>query len=724
VNKLSTKTINTVLNLQDKFSGKMQQVGQETKKQARTLKLLNNNVDAFKQNAVTSFTKIAKHAALTATAFIGIHTAIETVKGAVDFIKDYSSTMAEFQASTGASRQEVEEMRKSVSSLYRKGMGESFQDLVTSMTTAKQFTGQVGDELKRTTAMAVTYRDVFGEEVADSVKTADTMMRNFGITSTQAYNLMAQGAQKGLNKSGELLDSANEYSVYFKNLGFGANDMFNMFDSGLKSGAFNLDKVGDAVKEFEIRSKDMSKNSLQAFKALGYNGKQMSQTFAKGGPAAQKAFKQIVQSISSIKDPVKKNAIGVSLFGTQFEDMEKDVIAALGTTNKQFDMSKKTMDDINKIKYNNAGQAFKGIGRMLEMSVLVPISNLLLPKLNEFGQWFNDHSPAIEAGIKQAFAVGTSMIHNFADGLSWAKDNASWLIPVISALTAAYIAQQVVGKLVKLNKAYKKATEGLTFAQAALNIVMNANPFGLIAIGVGIAVAATFLLIKHWDKVVASAKWLRINIAQVWGMIAANVTGAVTRIASWLETLPLGQSIVQSFKDAIVNVKLVFGGLITFFKSVFTGDWQGAWDGIVQVFKGTFGLLETYAKAPINGIIGLVNMLIDQLNRIKIDIPKWVPKFGGQSFGINIPKLPSFALGTSFFQGGLAQVNERGGEIMNLPNGSQIIPADKSEKMIDNSRGGFSLHLTIQGNVIGNEQFIDELGEKIYGHVKAAMANM
>ncbi|WP_208850054.1 phage tail tape measure protein [Paenibacillus artemisiicola] len=688
------------------------------------MKLLDNNVQHFKSSAVSSFSSVVKKAAVTTTAFLGIHAAIETVKGSIDFVKDYSATMSDFQAATGASAQELANMEKSASDLYKKGLGESFKDLVSSMTTTKQVTGQVGDELKKTTALAVTYRDVFGEEVADSVKVADTMMKNFGISSTQAYNLLAQGAQKGLNKSGELLDTANEYSVYFKNLGFGANQMFDIFGAGLEKGAFNLDKVGDAVKEFEIRSKDMSKSSLQAFKALGFNGTKMSETFAKGGPAAQKAFKQIVQSISSIKDPVKKNTIGVALFGTQFEDMEKDVIAALGTADKKFEMTKTTMDGINKIKYNSASEAFTGIGRQLEMSVMVPITKKLLPKLSEFGQWFSSHSGEIEAGINQAFALGSSLIADFADGLSWAKDNANWLIPVIGGLTAAFVAQQSVNKLVKMLDAYKKVTKELTLVQVIFKTVMSANPFGLIAIGIGLAVAAGVLLYKNWDKVIAWAQKLGANISDIWGTIQTTITGAVSKVAAWLESFPLGQSIVQSFRDAVANVKMIFGGIITFFKSVFKGDWKGAWDGIVEVFKGTFGLMKTYAKAPINGIISMVNTLIDQVNGIKVTIPDWVPKFGGKSFGINIPKISTFALGTSYFQGGLAQVNERGGEIINLPNGSQVIPADKSEKMIESSRGGVKVQITIQGNVIGNAQFLDELGSLFHQEIKLALANM
>jgi len=244
VNDLATKTINTILNLKDQFSSKLRAVGNQTKTQSRQMRLLNNNVSAFKSSAVSSFTTIAKHATATAAAFIGINSAIDTVKGGMDFVKQYQGTMANLQASTGATAEELSVMKDNITTLYKKGLGESIDDLAQSMATARQFTGQTGEELKKTTALAVTYRDTFGEEVNESLKAADTMMKNFGITSVQAFNLLAQGAQKGLNKSGELLDTANEYSPYFAKLGFAANDMFDIFSAGLEAGAFNLDKVG------------------------------------------------------------------------------------------------------------------------------------------------------------------------------------------------------------------------------------------------------------------------------------------------------------------------------------------------------------------------------------------------------------------------------------------------------------------------------------------------
>ncbi|MWC26630.1 phage tail tape measure protein [Paenibacillus sp. MMS18-CY102] len=721
---MASRTINTILNLRDRFTAPMRNIANRTRQQSRSMSVLRNNVQSFRQSAVSGFAAVAKHAALTATAVVGIQAAMDTVGGSIDFIKEYSSSMATFQAATGASTAELAKMEKSASDLYKKGLGENFNDVVSSMTLTKQVTGQIGDKLKKTTAMAVTYRDVFGEDITESLKASDTMAKQFGITSEQAYNLLAQGARKGLNKSGELIDSANEYSAYFAKLGFSAEGMFDVFASGMDAGAFALDKVGDGIKEFGIRTKDGSKASIDAYKAIGLNGKKMTQEFASGGKTAQKAFLTTVKAINAIKNPADRNAAAVALFGTQAEDLEDRVVRAYGNVKKQFDSTKNTMQEIGNIKYNNASQAFKGIGRNLEMLVLVPVAKRVLPKLNELGKWFTDNSANIESGVNKAFSVGAKVMDGFAKSVSWVKDNADWLLPVIAGLTGAFVAQQVVNKVTMMYKSFRAATAGITIAQAAMNLVMAANPFGIIAISIGAAVAVGILLWKNWDKIVAGGRRLGSSIVGIWGNIKTSIVSAVTQVGAWLNSFPLGQQFIGTITSVIGSVKLAFGGLTQFVKSVFAGDWQGAWDGIVQVFSNTFGLIPSYAKAPLNAIISLVNTVIDSVNGISIDIPSWVPGVGGNSFGVNIPRIPTFAHGTPYFKGGLAQINERGGEIVNLPNGSQVIPADKSEKMISNSRSAPVINIIIQGNVIGNEQFLDEVGMRVFGEVKLALGNM
>lgn len=80
------------------------------------------------------------------------------------------------------------------------------------------------------------------------------------------------------------------------------------------------------------------------------------------------------------------------------------------------------------------------------------------------------------------------------------------------------------------------------------------------------------------------------------------------------------------------------------------------------------------------------------------------------------------ATGTQYFEGGWTHVNENGGEIMNLPNGTQIIPHDVSTKM----SGGYTINcpVNISGNVVGNDEFVNEIGNAISNRVSLALSNM
>ena len=98
-----------------------------------------------------------------------------------------------------------------------------------------------------------------------------------------------------------------------------------------------------------------------------------------------------------------------------------------------------------------------------------------------------------------------------------------------------------------------------------------------------------------------------------------------------------------------------------------------------NIFKGAFEALSAIAKRPLNAVIALVNTAIGGLNKVSVKIPSWVPgKYGGKTFGINIPKIPMLAKGTQNWKGGVAQVHEKGGEIIDLPKGTRVWPHDES----------------------------------------------
>lgn len=161
---------------------------------------------------------------------------------AVGAAMDIDSAMNQLQASTGATAEQTEKYRKVMEDVYNNNYGEDFGDIGEAIA---QVTKNLGDmdevELQNVTESAFALRDTFGYEIPESTRAAKAMMDNFGISGEEAMNLIAAGAQNGLDYSGELLDSISEYSVQFSKMGMDADDMFAIFQKGAESGAFNLD---------------------------------------------------------------------------------------------------------------------------------------------------------------------------------------------------------------------------------------------------------------------------------------------------------------------------------------------------------------------------------------------------------------------------------------------------------------------------------------------------
>lgn len=99
----------------------------------------------------------------------------------------------------------------------------------------------------------------------------------------------------------------------------------------------------------------------------------------------------------------------------------------------------------------------------------------------------------------------------------------------------------------------------------------------------------------------------------------------------------------EALLGAIDGIKLIFQGLTKFLSGVFTGDWDLAWEGIKDTFKGVWNGIVSILVGAVNLIIKAVNWLIEKLNGISVDAPDWVEDLTGIStFGFNIPKIPLY----------------------------------------------------------------------------------
>ena len=171
---------------------------------------------------------MAKGVTVIGTAAAAIGTAVVAgLAYTVSQADEAKGALNDFCASTGTATEEADQYKQVMENIYNGNYGEGFEDIAASMATVKQQAGDLGaDELEKMTTNALTLRDTFEMDVAESTRAATQLMQQFGISGDEAYNLIAQGAQQGLNQNGDLLDVINEYSNQYAQAGLSAEDMF------------------------------------------------------------------------------------------------------------------------------------------------------------------------------------------------------------------------------------------------------------------------------------------------------------------------------------------------------------------------------------------------------------------------------------------------------------------------------------------------------------------
>lgn len=261
---------------------------------------------------------------------------------------------------------------------------------------------------------------------------------------------------------------------------------------------------------------------------------------------------------------------------------------------------------------------------------------------------------AIGEKVAKAAEIAGKGLDLVGKAIKWVYDNSNWLIPVLAGVVGGFAAFNVLSTIIHLVSSLIGVVKGVSAAGGILNAVMMANPIILVAGLIAVLIAAGVALWKNWDTVKAKAQALWEKIKEVFGKIRDAIVGAF-------------DTVKQKVKPVI--------------------DWiQNKIDKIKSAFDTVKGVFSSLGFGANSGT--------------------------GYSIGQK-------ATGTPYFKGGLTRINEGGrGEIVNLPNGTKIIPHDVSKKSV----GGSSVvvNLTVQGNIIGNRAFMEQTGDYIVRKIIAA----
>lgn len=372
-------------------------------------------------------------------ASVGIVAGLKEIAGAAyEVVDGFTEAEKIVTGMTGATGPELDSLMESAERVFSSSHAENLQAVATAMASVRRSTGLVGDELEQATSAGLALEETLGYDVAETSRTASSLMKNFGLTAEEAYNIITAGAQNGADKNGDLLDVLNEYSAQYAALGLSADQFLTSLVAGADAGVFSVDKVGDAVKEFNIRAKDGSDTSAQAFEAMGMNADEMTARFAAGGEVASTAFFEVVNALNAMEDPVQKNAAAVGLFGTMYEDLEANVLPVLssietGTIN--VDNALATVTDQAGSLSDNWQEASNSVSTAFTSAVEPAVSGLsngVASVVKSAGDFLQEH-PAVTKAIT-AIGVGLAAVVVGITGVVFVTQVA---IPAVTAFGVA-----------------------------------------------------------------------------------------------------------------------------------------------------------------------------------------------------------------------------------------------------------------------------------------------
>jgi phage-related minor tail protein len=589
-------------------------------------------------------------------------------------------SLNKLQMQTGANAEEMAIMEESLKNIYKAGYGDSFQEISDTMALAKQSTSAMGEELQFLTQDSLMLRDTFGIEMSESLRAAQTMMEQFGADGTQAMAYIAEATQKGLNQNEDLVDTIEEYSIYFKTAGLDAQDMFGILENASKAGVRNLDFVGDAFKEMVIRTKDGSKSTTEAYQALGLNAKQMQDDFAAGGEKGKQAYQTMMEALNKIEDPVKRNTVGVSLFGTKFEDLEAGAIAAMANLDGTIEGSVDTLNTINEIKYDSFGAALSGIGRNLMMGVFEPFQEKVMPVVNEFANWIASKMPVAEQIMNTTFSAIFDSV-----GVVWAffKDN---ILPIFQEYFS-----QMQSQLPLIKEIFKAVFSAIW---EVAKTVWNFFKDNILPIFIDLYTWIS----GHMPTIRATVETVFNKIVEVvskvWAFFKDNILPILERLFEFIQSkMPQIRSIVETAFNIIANVVRIVWDI---FENILLPVLKKLWEWVSPYIPKVQKIIEDAFSAIFDAVDVVVGVFDDVVSAVR-DAIDWLTFWDNKKVSKKTIEVeekrtskggnqaPGFAVGTNFAPGGLALVGERGPELVELPRGSKVNTANRTNQMLSQS---------------------------------------
>ena len=237
-------------------------------------------------------------------------TGFELIAGSIGDVynnaNEFNNALLDIQAKTGATKDEMKLLETASKEAFLGGVGESVADATRVIGEAQTLLGSTftGAELGDFTAKANALGNLFDKDVNEVLQKATPFIKQFGLSSDEAFNLLSKGLREGKTPSDDLLDTLSEYSQLISKAGFSAGEFTQILTNGAGEGIFSLDKLGDAIKETEIRLKagDIGESLTKIGGSNDFENNLIRQIQAieKAGSDGTKTVKEVLQESTEL----------------------------------------------------------------------------------------------------------------------------------------------------------------------------------------------------------------------------------------------------------------------------------------------------------------------------------------------------------------------------------------------------------------------------------------
>lgn len=473
---------------------------------------------------------------------------------------DQQEALATFASKTGTTG-DLSGYDKSIDNVYKKGLGENGANVADAFVLAKQLGGGSSDQIESMAQGGLSLQRVYGYDLQESFRAADSMVKNFGISYEKAFDLISISTQKGVNKAGDLMDTLSEYSADYKDMGYNADQFIGTLISGIDAGAYNSDKVADAVRELKASLMDEGKQEVLASMGLG---NLRSQVFS-GSLSMADAYSQVTAALTKMDGAARQTA-GVGLFATKWEEQGERMILALSSADKATAASIGNLDKALETRNNTVASKLEKYKRIITTSIGDGLQKSLESAEKAIAKSIGEEN--VDKALEKIGSSIANLIVLVGKISAVFLAHADVLIPLIATYLAFSQAIQIsnnISLMLTVIKGLSGATQAAAIAQWALNIAMSANPIGLAIVAISGLIALILTLTGSWDAVWGVISGVGEDIASIGKWIYDGVVGWIQKIPGALLEFVLGplyfivREIGKLFgKD--LSIQALFGG--------------------------------------------------------------------------------------------------------------------------------------------------------------------